>query len=245
MSGQHAGAAGTPHARPIAALARHTLVWLVPRAWGRLVDEASGDAPRRDALMLWFARDWPLVARRADDSCATGRTGIALGLPLPPAMGKLRLRLVAAEADVARHAPPPALAGVGPALPPAWRRAVADLDGEATRLGLRLRVFGSVAWQMLTGLAYVTDDSDLDVLLRPVGTHMLEAALRLLEQWQRDHGLRADGEILFPGDDAVAWREWRSAGGSSRVLVKNIGSAALVPRTEMLARLAADDRACA
>lgn len=85
--------------------------------------------------------------------------------------------------------------------------------------GLDLRVFGSLAWQALTGLRCLGPGSDIDILLRPISRQQLQAGVALLSG--PAHGLPLDGEIMFPTGDAVSWKEWATAGAArARVLVK-------------------------
>jgi phosphoribosyl-dephospho-CoA transferase len=122
-------------------------------------------------------------------------------------------------------------------LPPAWQRPLASLDKAALRVGVRFRVFGSAAWQALTGLDYLQADSDLDLVLRPIDGAEIAAATEILERWEAAEERRADVEIVFPGEDAVAWREWTNR-DASVLLVKNPERVALVRRAELVARLA-------
>ena len=161
-----------------------------------------------------------------------------LGLPLPPTQGRRRLAFVLARKHVARAAPPPPLRWVSAALPAAWKHPLEILDRDARALGARLRVFGSAAWQALTGLDYLHEGSDVDVLFRPASRAQLDATLASFDAWEVRSGRRVDGEIVFAGERAVAWREWRHASGADdRVLVKSIDGAALAGRASLLAAL--------
>ena len=108
--------------------------------------------------------------------------------------------------------------------PRSWRGTMAALDAVGARHGLTPRVFGSFAWQTLTGLAYVTPTSDLDVLwpLTP-GTPQLLAALDAV-----DAPGRIDGEVVHEGA-AVQWRELYEAirAGGGDVLVKTLDGVCL------------------
>jgi phosphoribosyl-dephospho-CoA transferase len=218
------------------ALPRHALAWPTAAGWTRIACDADDDEARR-WLARWFARDWPLVVRRsgADEAVRPGH--VALGLPLPPAAGKRRLALRLAAADIAHHAPPVALQEILDALPQPWRAPVAALVRDAGAIDVRLRVYGSAAWQALTGLPYLHDGSDLDLLCHPQDMTEVDSTVALFERWQDAHAPRVDGEIVFPGGAAVAWREWRSEPASYRVLVKELDRAALVPREQLLRRL--------
>jgi phosphoribosyl-dephospho-CoA transferase len=214
---------------------RHALIWPVVSERARMRAEAR-DEQIRAALDLWCARDWPLVVRRNDDAPAWG--GVAAGLPLPPSHGRLRLAFHLPGNGIARCAPPRALGAVARVLPPAWRRPLAALDDATRKAHVHLSVFGSAAWQAITGLGYLHDDSDVDLLFRPASVDEIDLVTSLYERCERDTHRRIDGEILFPGGDAVAWREWAQAERSARVLAKSIDRVALVERKTLSGRLA-------
>ena len=125
----------------------------------------------------------------------------------------------------------------GPAMEPAWQRALAPLAHDAARAHVTLRVFGSAAWQTQTGLVYLHEQSDVDLLVEPACMDELDTAIALFECFERRTPIRLDGEIVFPGGDAVAWREWNRARSAGRVLAKRLTGAALVPKTALAERL--------
>ncbi len=219
-------------------LPRHTLVWPVTAAWNDLLAQAP-DAGARVAIARSLAAAWPLVVRRVDPPAAPPPAEVAVGLPLPPAEGKRRLAFALQRRQVARHAPPLSLWRVAAALPSPWQRPLATLDRDAQALGVTLRVFGSAAWQALTGLAYLGEDSDIDLVFRPAAPAQLDATLALFDAWETRADRRVDAEIVFAGERAAAWREWRQADGAdARVLVKSQAGVALVARADLLASLA-------
>src|SRR5450759_2873300 len=161
---------------------------------------------------------------------------IAVGLALPPAQGKHRIALAVAAHDIARYTPPLRLADAIAHAPAAWQPALAELDAAAIHIDLELRVFGSLAWQALSGLNYLTPQSDIDLLWHPLSNTQLQQGIALLARWEQSSGLRADGEVLFGGSSAVSWREWSTlkSGDDQRVLVKRASSAELVEARELL-----------
>jgi len=221
-----------------APLDRHTLVWVAfderERMYGMAADET-----RRHALRRWFTNDWPLVVRRPDSAARAG--GVALGLPLPPSEGKRRLSFALPEHAIARWSPPLRVGDAAPRLPPAWRKALAALDGQAARCGVTLRVFGSVAWQALTGLEYLRAQSDVDLWWEPTDLNQIDAIAKIIARWEERHGVRADGEIAFPNGHAVAWREWQASHSGDRVLVKRIDACELTCRSALALALQRDD----
>lgn len=205
------------------------LVWLTAIGWHAAIAAARDE--HRTALALWESQDWPVVVRRLDPDAADDE--VCLGLPLPPdADGvKVRIALRARLSDVARVAPALAL-----------REAEAVHDGVAAlcdEMGtLSLRVFGSVAMQVLTGLRYVTATSDVDVLFAPTSHRQLEDGTALLSR--HAERLPLDGEIVFPGGAAVSWKEWNMAmTHPAKVLVKDLRSVRLADTASLLATLEA------
>jgi len=203
-------------------LPRHTLVWLSAYA-GWQADIAAHE-PR---LAAWFAQALPaIVARRAADD-ADPR--LRLGVPLPPAEGKLRLALRVPAHDVLRTAPPPALQAVLEGdLVQDWQRPLQALQDIAAA-----RVFGAFAWQHLTGLHYVHARSDIDLLWRIDTTAQADALAARLQAWETRYGRRVDGELCLADGAAVNWREY--AGRSREVLVKRPAGAALELRESVFA----------
>ncbi|CAJ0592289.1 unnamed protein product [Cylicocyclus nassatus] len=155
--------------------------------------------------------------RAADDADPRLR----LGVPLPPAEGKLRLALRVPARDVLRSAPPPSLHTVLEGnVAQDWQRPLQALHGIAAA-----HVFGAFAWQHLTGLHYVHARSDIDLLWQINSSAQADALVARLQAWETEHGRRVDGELCLAGDAAVNWREY--AGRSREVLVKRHDGAAL------------------
>ena len=183
-------------------------------------------------------------AERAEvaDWCAAGRLlVIARGRP-GDAAGELRLGLatpdkrriglhVAADAVAARLGPLPLVEAVETA-PEAWRAMLADLVRRSLALGVVPAVYGSLAWQHRTGLAYVRPNSDIDLLFAPRDRWQLDRLLDLLAA-AGDGTPRLDGEILLPDGAAVAWREL--AGRPARLLVKGPAEVSLRDLPSVLA----------
>ncbi|ARQ89095.1 MULTISPECIES: malonate decarboxylase holo-[acyl-carrier-protein] synthase [Stenotrophomonas] len=195
-------------------LPRHTLVWLSARA-GWQADIAAHE-PR---LANWFAQGLPaIVARRAADD-ADPR--LRLGVPLPPAEGKLRLALRVPLQDVVRtEAPPPLQAALEGNLPEEWRHPLQALQAIAPA-----RVFGAFAWQLLSHRPYVHARSDIDLLWQADSAAQADRLVASLQAWETEYGRRVDGELCLADGGAVNWREY--AGRSREVLVKRADGAAL------------------
>lgn len=211
---------------------RHDLVWLTPAGW----QAALAAEPAREAVFsYWQREEWPVVVRRQDADSDPAHE-ICLGIALPPDAGgiKQRVGLRAALEHVERSTAPLALKAARPAVPAEWRPGYAEL--QRLSAGLDLRVFGSLAWQALTGLPCLSGTSDIDILFRPISEQQLHAGLALLDG--PEHGLPLDGEIMFPSGEAVSWKEWATAvGAKARVLVKDLGGVRLADPEALLATL--------
>lgn len=217
-------------AEPAALLHRHALVWARIATADDAIDCAASD---RATVTQWLAAQRPLIVRRQPASAR--RDHVALGLPLPPSAGKRRIALTLRVDAIARTRAPPALDAVIPRAPRRRRGPLSRLRDSAEGAGIELRVFGAFAWQMLAGITYVTRSSDLDLWWRPASPAQLDAGIALLAAWERASGVRADGEIVFGDDDAVAWREWHERAAHARVLVKRLDAVRMAARSELLA----------
>jgi phosphoribosyl-dephospho-CoA transferase len=190
-------------------------------------------------VVAWLTADRPLVVARQTCDGMSSDT-IAVGLALPPAQGKRRIALSVEVNDIDRYTPPFLFADALTHAPAEWQHALAALDAEASDIDIELRVFGSLAWQALSGLPYLTPQSDIDLLWHARSYAQLRQGIALLARWEQSSGLRADGEVLFGGSSAVSWREWATLkpGDDQRVLVKRESGAELVDSRELLEMLA-------
>lgn len=218
------------------ALHRHKLAWLSPQGWRQALAFAPEQA---EALQSWRRENWPLVARRRDADAAAGE--VALGLPLPPcpANGKVRIALRLPASAVTRSSEALALGAVLPSLPSRWQADAAALAAQAAAQHLTLRVYGSAAWQALTGLHYLGLRSDLDLLFHPDSSVALQAGAALFQR--HSNHLPLDGEIVFPSGRAVAFKEWLmalEAGPDMRVMVKEEAGVSLQRMDTLAAELA-------
>lgn len=179
-------------------------------------------------LWEWANRGYPLIVRRANDRDAGA--GIPLGLPLPPAKGKKRIALVMPAESIREVRLPPLLAEAAESAPLCWRdsiRRLVSVDPE-------VRVYGSLAWQHLTGLTYLNEGSDLDLLWRHRHPRELETLLRAVQVIEREAPMRIDGELVTSSGEAVHWREILV--GTREVLAKRMEGARLVTRAKFMHR---------
>jgi phosphoribosyl-dephospho-CoA transferase len=125
-----------------------------------------------------------------------------------------------------RSAPPPHLTAALRSAPPAWRHGwLPDLLGLA-------RVHGGLMWQHLTGETYPRPNSDIDLVPRLDTLDGLDRLVRSLLAIADRVAPRIDGEIVFPNQNAVAWREWLA--DTPLVMVKQSDRVELVARRALL-----------
>ena len=210
----------------VAALRRHDLAYVRSEAWpGLLHGQAEGEM--EPDLMAWAALGRPAIFRRR--TCSDAADIVPLGLPLPPAMGRKRLALACPPAAVIRTTPPPLLRDALPAAPAHWRPAIGALLESAPSC----RCFGSLAWQYLTGLSYLTDTSDLDLLVECRSDADAMQITALLNDIAECAPMRIDAELITPSGTAVQWREWLS--GNPEILIKSHIGSALIAREALFA----------
>ncbi|WFU05127.1 malonate decarboxylase holo-[acyl-carrier-protein] synthase (plasmid) [Rhizobium sp. CB3171] len=210
----------------VAALRRHDLAYVRSEAWPGLL-QGRVEAEMEPDLLAWATLGRPTIFRRR--ICSDPTDIIPLGLPLPPGMGRKRLALACPPTAVIRTAPPPLLRDVLPAAPARWRPTI----GALLEANASCRCFGSLAWQYLTGLSYLIDTSDLDLLVECRSSTDAMRATALLNYVAERAPMRIDAELITPCGTAVQWREWLS--GNPELLVKSHTGSALIAREALFA----------
>lgn len=215
-------------------LPRHHLVWVDPRSWLQHL-RVNLPAAELEIVDAWFRLGRPAIVRRAAEDPPPTQT-VALGIPLSPARGRLRIALTLSTRAVRKATAPSLLTNVMASAPDSLRAPLQHLAENLWAENLTPRVYGSLLWEHLTRETYLTASSDIDLLLSVGDIARLRRGVQILQDWELATGLRADGEMVFPDGSAVAWREL--AHGADKLLVKRPTSAELQPAAVVLRALA-------
>ncbi|MCI1293120.1 MAG: malonate decarboxylase holo-[acyl-carrier-protein] synthase [Acetobacter sp.] len=220
---------------------RHRLLVVRPDVWRGICADMQidlDDAHTRDIVLDWADKGWPLICRRPYESelAEINAGGVALGLPLPPAMGKKRLGFVIPSYALSFFSGDswPCNDISRPGLTSARLNDISLLGELGAQHGVAPEAAGSLLWETLTGLPYLSETSDFDVMWRLPASKLedqedLSAFLSDLDRTARKLSVRLDGEVIFPDGRAVQWQELHSARPDDEVLVKNLTSVELVP----------------
>jgi phosphoribosyl-dephospho-CoA transferase len=206
-------------------LQRHSFVRVHATAWASFV-ALRPDLAGEPLIVDWVKRGFPLIARRGAGGADSDL--VALGLPLPPSHGKRRIVVALPHGAILSTSQPPLLADAAHIAPPAWRGDIERL----VALSPEVRCFGSLAWQYLTGLHYLSATSDLDLLWHLSDSHRLEELLAGIAALDAAAPMRIDGEIVAPAG-GVNWRELREI-TNSEVLLKSLEGVSMLPREMFL-----------
>jgi phosphoribosyl-dephospho-CoA transferase len=209
-------------------LTRNQLVWLDQGAWAQIEDRLW-DAEAQTILAHWRTQRLPLVVCR--QRTETPADQVCLGLPAPQQWSRRRLALTVNLSAITDCGVFPSLLQV--ARTNHWAQTALNLSDALLAQGVQAQVYGSHGWQLLTGLPYVHATSDLDLSLRVSNFEAASQVAQLLEVAPLP--MRMDGEIVFCGGQAIAWRELHKllAGQTAQVIVKDLHRVWLASREEV------------
>lgn len=213
---------------------RHDLVYLHPDAAFATPCAETGDADWQ-AARDWIAAGRPLVAARQP----AGSERLRLGLSLPLAKQRKRLSIEVDRCAVAEIRRPISLGRCLSRLSAEQAAVLRRLEAGAAACGAALGVFGSLAWEALSGESYRHADSDIDLICDVATLAQFDAMLALLHEAADELACRLDGEIRFPGGHAVAWQEIAAQRRqpAALVLVKGEHEVSLQPVQALLTTL--------
>lgn len=197
---------------------RHDLVWLDPDLE---LEQCLGDKNNMQLASHWVACGRPLVVARQPGEDGSSAGALSLGFTTPPPLTRKRVALAVPRGGVVRHSAPLTLAEALPHAP-LWQEPLRRLAAVCSDHGAVAKVYGSLSWQAHTGCSYLTEKSDLDLLLVCGNQTRLLSLFAALDSFA-DTGPRLDGEVLSPTGWAAAWRELAAAlhRAGSTVLAKS------------------------
>jgi phosphoribosyl-dephospho-CoA transferase len=221
---------------------RHQLLRVAPQDWplvmGTRLARPSLGHEHVALVEEWGAAGRPVIARRSLPEDAPG--AVPVGLPLPPAFGKLRVAMAVPDGVPWQPMQPVDLEEARDVVPAPWLGTVDALLALGRGLGVTPAVFGALLWQSVTGLPYLHEGSDMDLLWSVPAGDGLGVLLDELARTEAAAPMRIDGEVVTAWG-AVAWRELAAArrGDCDVVLAKSIDRARFVAASDILARAAA------
>ncbi len=192
---------------------RHDLLVIDATGWAAAVARVP-DRDETGMLEDWARLGRPVIIRRR--LSGEPEDGLPVGVQLPLTASRRRVALRVAPGAVIARPERPDIAAALPHAPASWRATLAALQS-LPGLAAPARVFGSLLWQCVTGMAYLRDQSDLDLTFPCAGDpHPVAEAIAAID---RSGHPRIDGELLLADGAACHWRELVERGGSD-ILVK-------------------------
>jgi len=200
---------------------RHDLATIRPGAPVQIqCNEMAQDA---EAIVQdWISGGLPLVIARQSRGQNGGTDQIALGLTLPPNEASRRIGCLLHADDILQVCPPTPLLACIPSLPLNLVIPLLALAEDLQAIGIEALVYGSLAWQAISGVDYLHAGSDIDLLCEVDTPGQLHELIAILEKHSSTLDHRLDGEIRFPDGSAVAWLELANALGNpaAELLIK-------------------------
>jgi phosphoribosyl-dephospho-CoA transferase len=211
---------------------RHDLAWLDPEIdAGEFASEQQAEYARS-----WVMKGFPLVVARQTDVHLSEPNQIILGFTLPSAPSRIRVMLRANRSAIIRHSRPILLSETINFAPVNWRIGLNNLVALFEKFKIVARVYGSLSSEIFSGMRYLDEASDLDLLLEISDETNLPMLLAELGDFPLSLP-RIDGEILSSSGWAAPWRELTTAlhtGSSCKVLAKSISEIRLIPAEEFI-----------
>jgi phosphoribosyl-dephospho-CoA transferase len=190
-----------------------------------------------EVVQSWIELGRPLIVTRHTPDCRAARCRLAFCGPRDASPRRICIE-VACDAidDVA----PLRLRDALDAAPDAWRSALQKIDRAFGELSLTPCVFGSLAWQAATGLSYLHDASDVDLIVELTADDWqcaftsdggLSSVFSVVTAAMDQAEFRCDCELRLQRDAAFSLAELR--GSSRQVMAKRNDGSELVARSSL------------
>lgn len=194
---------------------RHDLVFVDPKFFG--------GTPMDRELAAWAGAGFPFVQRMQPGQAVACQ----LGWPRPLGAPQRRFGFSVPFDAVVWRSRPPRLRDVAAAAPDGWTQALRRAFTLEQAFNLRIGVYGSLAWQGLTGLRYVHANSDLDLLVEGLDGLAPGDRQAAISRLIAGATPRVDGEAVLADRAAISLREFLKE--SSQVLVRHLQGPRLEP----------------
>ena len=218
---------------------RHDLVYLRASAEFETPCAEAG-SPFWLAARDWIAQGRPLVAARQQATASS----VQLGLTLPLHSERKRLTIKVDRSSIVAVQPPLTITRCLALLPVDSAAVLGELESRINGSNARVGIFGSLAWEALSGETYRHAASDVDIICDVATPAQFKVALAALQQAAAELPCALDGEIRFPDGNAVAWREILAnlERPNADVLVKGNEDVCLLPLRALMASLSPERR---
>lgn len=216
-------------------LQRHDFIWLTQPARQRIAAEI-GQSQSLNSLRMacaLLATDIPGIVRRSAP-CDIG-IGIGVSFPIRSEGNRLRFAASVAQGEIDSVISPydvielPFEAKLKPL------QALESIKKMKACFSGRIGVYGATALQLLTGLRYIHDESDLDIVVEGGSPASLVEMNRELCELSGVMGLNIDAEVIVNGVCGIKLKELVSE--QKNVLTKTMHSVELKCRRDVIQSL--------
>ena len=189
---------------------RHDLVWLSEAGKAHALSNVQNCVPpvKDDEIraLIFSVPPIPAIVRRQE---AAEEGLLCIGFSSPKIIDGIRLRIgsrVPPDCIVRLQTPFDVAKSVKAQLPDCGL--LNELIDAGLRHNTEVGVFGSAALQLVTGLPYMRENSDMDIYLRCHGTRQdLTLFFGQLLKYEEKSGISIDAEIEWPGQYGVKLKE--------------------------------------
>lgn len=212
---------------------RHDVVWLSERSCRAVAESmrrsATAGAERMAALFV--TGEIPAIIRRSAP-CDGAGTGIGISFPLFEAGCRLRFAASVAAEGIRQLQTPYDIIDLP--FDPCSRpfKVLAEIRQALPGWHGRIGVFGASALQIVTGLPYLREGSDLDLVLEGGSPDELSEAHRVLEEHEASSGIRIDAEVIVGRKFGIKLRELMSK--QKTMLAKTIDAVEILERGDVM-----------
>lgn len=218
---------------------RHDLLVLTPEARERICEQMRSSAGTFAGLMVDMFKSGriPAIVRR-HSPCDLTEIGVGISFPHHEDGQRLRFAAAVLPAEIVTLISPYALVdgNFEAVVPPL--RALRKIKAFALVRPGNLGIYGASALQVVTGMRYVHDRSDLDLIIRGESIGSLRSIDSVLSVLEKEMAIKVDVEVVLGWRGEVKLKEL--CGKQKTVLVKSVLSVDLVNKEIAMRSLPAD-----